>query len=103
MCASKQHRTGKPGPMAYDVNLGIILGALNAGIRRTHLNSLLSCLNIPAINHVTFKTRGREVGKAVETVAQVTCMESCSEKREKTLAAGAKKRCTEFSWYHVLL
>ena len=87
---SKQHKTGKRGPVAYDVNTRLALGSLNAGIGQTHVNALLSCLNIPSINHVTFKTRGREVGKAVETVAKASCMESCNEERESAVAAGAK-------------
>lgn len=44
---SMQHRTGKRGPMAHDVNTRLALGALNAGMGHTHVNSLLSCLDIP--------------------------------------------------------
>ena len=65
----KRHTSGKRGPKAYDTNTRLALGALNAGIGQTHLNSLLSCLDIPTINHVTFKAREREVGRALESVA----------------------------------
>ena len=67
---SMQHRTGKWGPMAHDVNTRLALGALNAGIGHTHVNSLLLCLDIPTVNHLTFKTREREVRKAVEHEAR---------------------------------
>ena len=87
---SVQHRTGKRGPMAYDVNTRIALGALNAGIGQTRVNSLFSCLNVPSVNHVTFKVREREVGKAVESVAQASCLESCSEERKRAVAAGVQ-------------
>ena len=87
---SKQHKTGQRGPKAFDVNSRLALGALNAGIGQTHVNSLLSCLNIPSVNHVTFKAREREVGKAVESVAKASCMESCIEERKIAIAAGAE-------------
>ena len=87
---SKQHSTGQRGPKAYDINSRIALGALNAGIGQTHVNSLLSCLDVPSINHVTFKVREREVGKVVESVAEASCMESCCEERKRAVAAGAQ-------------
>jgi len=76
--------------MAHDVNTRLALGALNAGIGHTHINSLLSCLDIPTLNHETFKTREREVGKAVEHVANESRVASCCEEREMAMAAGAK-------------
>ena len=85
-----QHRTGKRGPMAHDTNTRLALGALNAGIGQTHVNSLFSCLDIPTVNHVTFKTREREVGKAVERVANESCVMSCCKEREIAIAAGAE-------------
>lgn len=85
-----QHRTGKRGPMAEDVNTRLALGALNAGIGHTHVNSLFSCLDIPTVNHATFKTREREVGKAVELVANESCVVSCCKEREMAMAAGAE-------------
>ncbi|XP_067023731.1 uncharacterized protein [Acropora muricata] len=87
---SMQHRTGKRGPLAKDVNTRLALGALNAGIGHTHVNSLLSCLDVPTVNHATFKTREREVGKAVELVANESCVVSCCKEREMAMAAGAE-------------
>ena len=76
--------------MAHDVNTRLALGALNAGIGHTHVNSLLSCLDIPTVNHVTFKTREREVGRAVELVANESCVVSCCKEREMAMEAGAE-------------
>ena len=55
--------------MTHDVNTRLALGALNARIGHTRVNSLLSCLDIPSITHVTFKAREREIGNAVQSVA----------------------------------
>lgn len=85
-----QHRNGKRGPLAHDVNTRLALGALNAGIGHTHVNSLLSCLDIPTVNHVTFKVREREIGKAVESIASESCLENCCKEREMAIAAGTK-------------
>lgn len=76
--------------MAQDVNTRLALGAPNAGIGHTHVNLLLSCLDIPTVNHVTYKTREREVGKAVELVANESCVMSCCKEREMAMAAGAE-------------
>ena len=85
-----QQRTGKHGPMAYDINTRIALGALNAGIGQTQVNSFFSCLNVPSVDHVTFKVREREVGKAIESVAEASCLESCSEERKRAVGAGVQ-------------
>ena len=85
-----QHRAGKRWPMAYDINTRIALGALNAGIGQTHVNSLFSRLNAPSVNQTTFEVREREVGKAIESVAEVSCLESCTEERKRAVAAGVQ-------------
>jgi len=75
---------------AHDVNTRLALGALNAGTGHTHVNSLLSCLDIPTVNHLTFKTREREVGKAIEHVANESYVVSCCKEREMAMVAGAE-------------
>ena len=47
-----------------------VLGTLDAGIGETHLNTILTTLNIPPMSRSTFKKREREVGLAVEHVAK---------------------------------
>lgn len=67
---SKQITSGNQGPKAYDIILRVTLGCLHAGIGQTHINNMLSCMNIPTINSITFKQREREVGQSVEAIAK---------------------------------
>ena len=53
--SSAEHRAGSRGPLV--------------SMRNTHLNNLLSTMNIPTMNHNLFKRRDREVGNALENVA----------------------------------
>ena len=76
--------------MAYHINTRIALGAHKAGIGQTHVNSILSCMNVPSINHTTFKARQREIGKVVESVAEARCMETCHEEQKRAVAAGSQ-------------
>ena len=73
-CQHQKHRYGSRGPKTFDVNRRAALATLNAGIGHTHLSPFTSTLDIPQINHITFKAREREVGKAVETVAVKSCL-----------------------------
>lgn len=46
---------------------------LHAGIGPTHVNALLSSINLPAIGQNTLKAREREIGPAIEKVAVKSC------------------------------
>ena len=71
---SKQHRSGNRGPKkAFGINTRVTLGCLHAGIGQTHINNILSCMNIPTINSIAFKQREREVGQAIEAIAKNSC------------------------------
>lgn len=59
-------------------------GMLNTGIGETHLNNLLSVLNVPGISKKTLKKREREVGKNVEAIAKECCEEALQEEIKKT-------------------
>ena len=83
---SKSHSSGHRGPQAFDVNTRAALGALHAGIGHTHLSALTSTLNIPSMTHVTFKTREREVGQAVENVAKNSCAKIRQAEKENAVA-----------------
>ena len=63
---SRKRRDGSRGPSAFDVNSRAALVALNAGIGHTHLSALTSALNIPQMNHVTFKAKEREMAKRLK-------------------------------------
>ncbi|CAB4012396.1 Hypothetical predicted protein [Paramuricea clavata] len=70
---SSEHRSGKRGRLTYN-NSRAVLGSLHAGIGNTHLSNLVATMNlIPTMNNKTFKSREREVGKAVESLAQTSC------------------------------
>ena len=87
---SQEHRSGKRGPAAFDVNTRIALGCLHAGIGQTHINNLLSTANIPTLNSSTFKAREREVGKAVEHITKISCEESLQMEKAKAMGNGTE-------------
>ena len=68
--SSGDHKTGSRGPLASNINTRAALGSLHAGIGNTHLNNLLSTMNIPTMNHRLFKKREREIGNVVENIAR---------------------------------
>ena len=75
MKTSEQHGSGQRGPTAFDVDTPVALGCLHAGIGQTNVNNLLSSLNNPTLNSVTFKLRGSQLGKAakLESLPKSTC------------------------------
>ena len=55
---------------------------LHAGIGPTHLNALLTSINLPPVGENTPKAREREIGPAIESVAKKSCEETTEiEKR----------------------
>ena len=85
---SLAHKSGASGPMAYDINTKSALASLHTGIGETHLNGILSVMNIPTMTRASFKTREREAGKAVETVAGHTCVETIEIEKENAIKIG---------------
>ena len=86
---SGQHRSGKCGPPAFDINTRVVLGCLHAGIGQTHINNVLSTLNAPTLNSVTFKLREREVGKAVEGIVKSSCHNCLTNEKNEALQSRA--------------
>ena len=64
---SSQQHSGKTGAPCVDAN------SLHAGTDHTHVNHLLSTLNVPTMSHKVYKVREREVGHSVESVAKESC------------------------------
>ena len=87
---SGQHRSGKFGPPAFDINTQVLPGCLHASIGQTRINNVLSTLNAPTLNPVTFKLREREVGKAVESVAKSSCQNCSTMEKNKAPQNGVK-------------
>ena len=88
--SSEKHRSGKRGPMTFDINTRAALGCLHAGIGESHMNNFLSTMNIPTLNSLTFKTREREVGGAVENIVKNSCQEFINKLKADTLNNGIK-------------
>ena len=55
--------------LRIELALIIFAGMLLAGIGETHVNNLLTSMNIPPIHHETSKKRERKARKALENVA----------------------------------
>ena len=87
---SGQHRSGLRGPPTFNINTRAALGCLHAGIGQTHINNVLSTLNVPTLNSVTFKLREREVGKAVENIAKGGCQNYLQMERGEALEKGIR-------------
>ena len=51
----------------------------------THLNKMLSSLNIPQMRWNTFKTHEKEVGHVVEEMARDSCIRASMEERQQTI------------------
>lgn len=66
---------------------------LDAGVGPTHINALLSCLNIPGISESLLKRHERHVGVAVEKIAQKSCAYAAMLEKSYTEAnrAGEEK------------
>ncbi|XP_066596255.1 uncharacterized protein [Prorops nasuta] len=60
---------------------------IDGGLGETHLNSLLSAMNIPAVSDTTVKKYERLVGPAIEKVAVESCVESIRIEKALTLNA----------------
>ena len=54
---------------------------LHAGIGPTHVNELLSSINVPSVGESTLKSREREVGPQIEKLAKESCLESLESER----------------------
>ena len=85
---SGQHRSGLRGPPAFNINTRAALGCLHAGIGQTHINNVLSTLNAPTLNSVTFKLGEREVGKAIEKTTRSSCLDCLTKEKEQALKNG---------------
>ena len=54
---------------------------LHAGIGPTHVNELLSCINVPSVRESMLKAREREVGPQIEKLPKESCLESLESER----------------------
>ncbi|XP_024941318.1 uncharacterized protein LOC112494426 [Cephus cinctus] len=81
----KHHNWGKRRLSRFDVNTKAGIGVLHGGLGHTHLNKLLSCLNIPTIDFKTFKRYEQEVGQATESIVKGSCQNAAHLERQLTV------------------
>ena len=60
---------------------------LHAGIGPSHVNSLLTSINLPAVAENTLKAREREIGPVIEKVAQESCETALQVEKTKWISA----------------
>ena len=60
---------------------------LHAGIGPTHVNELLSSINVTSHGESTLKAREREVGPQIEKLAKESCLESLESERNLLVLA----------------
>ena len=85
-----KHKSGKCGPSAYDINSREALARLDTGIGETHLNRILSTMNIPTISRASFKKREREVGSVISIVAKKSCEDVTIIEKNSAVLTGAE-------------
>ena len=81
----KQHKSAVTNKPVFDINTKTALGTLNAGMGNSHLNTLLTTMNIPEFYSSTYKTYEKEVGSAVEKLAHESCAKAAQLERELTI------------------
>ena len=73
----------------YDINSRAALACLHTGVGQTHLDGILATMNIPTMSRASFKTREREAGTAVESIAKVTCQQIITSEKVHAISTGA--------------
>ncbi|XP_043468802.1 uncharacterized protein LOC122502708 [Leptopilina heterotoma] len=82
----KQHIVSGPNMHKhFDVNTKVVVGTLNGGMGNTHLNKILSSLNIPEFRWNNFKVHEKEVGIEAEKMAHASCLKAAKEERKLTI------------------
>ncbi|XP_043483428.1 uncharacterized protein LOC122511917 isoform X2 [Leptopilina heterotoma] len=61
------------------------MGAINGGLGNTHVNHVLTALNIPFFNSNTFQTHEKEIGRGMEEMAVESCKALALEERRLTI------------------
>lgn len=58
---------------------------MNGGVGNTHINKVLTAMDIPQVNWKNFKTHENEVIQGVECMAQESCLAAAQEERRLTI------------------
>ncbi|KYN10437.1 hypothetical protein ALC57_17424, partial [Trachymyrmex cornetzi] len=58
---------------------------IESGTGNTHLNKILSAVNVPIMHTSVFKRYEKKVGAAIEELAKESCLENLKLEREMTI------------------
>ncbi|KAL9958594.1 hypothetical protein ACROYT_G035628, partial [Oculina patagonica] len=94
---NKAHRVAgnTRGRKIFYVNTKLAAGMLDAGMGATHVNALLSSINVPVMRDATLKAREREVGPVIETVAKTSCLAGLEAEKKQWDTEGKDQDCKE--------
>lgn len=67
------------------------LAMLDAGAGETDMNTIMTAMNMPAVNDKILKRHERIVGTAIEKLADKTCLDAVRQEKEFTLENLKKK------------
>ena len=85
---SLTHKSAVTGGTVYNINTKAALAGLHTGIGETHMREILSVMDIPAMSRSPWKTREWEAGKAVESIAQQSCIATIDKEKEQAIIDG---------------
>ena len=64
---------------------------LHAGIGATHVNALLTSINLPTVHENTLKAREREIRPALEKIAKRSCKNAIGKEKSQLLEESSSK------------
>ncbi|KAK3099978.1 hypothetical protein FSP39_012810 [Pinctada imbricata] len=79
--------TGKRHKGVWDANSKLAMAMVHCGMGGTQVNGFLNALNIPAVSNTLLYKREKEIGDALEDVAQCSAEKSFNEEIELTKSA----------------
>ena len=72
------------GNAIFDINTKTASGMLHAGIGETHINNLLTTMNLPHISHTSLKKRENEISSVLEKFAKGSADSALETEKELT-------------------
>ena len=85
---SLTHKSAVTVGTIYNISTKAALAGLHTGIGETHMKGILSVMDIPGMSRSPWKTREREGGKAVESIAQQSCIATIEKEKEQAIIDG---------------
>ncbi|KAK0073983.1 hypothetical protein PV326_012851 [Microctonus aethiopoides] len=88
VCSDKQHQVLSVKDRKvqhFNVNTSIVFGTLNTGLGNSHLNKILSSVDVPNCNSASFQNHEKEVGSATWKLTDESCKNAVAEERQLTI------------------